>query len=90
MPIINPKVHTMCFRLSEDEYRSVCEAALRNNARSVSDYMRDILMRAAQPPITPGNGRDSSVTRLLTELESLETQAHRLRAILASGARPPE
>lgn len=70
----------LTLRLSEEEYQLLREASLSGGARSVSDYARDSLFRAASNTRAPG--ADTLKCRLdqaETEIRSLQRDLQNLQ-----------
>lgn len=90
MAIYSPRTRLVNFRLSEDEYQTLKEAAIHQGARSISDFARGaILNSVANPKAENGNGHldiaglDRKVTEIQGTVERIsgfltkpQTQSH--------------
>ncbi len=78
MAIYSPRTRLVNFRLSEDEYQTLKEAAIRQGARSISDFARGaILNSVANPKSENGNhpldlaGLDRKVSEIQGTVEKI-------------------
>lgn len=76
MAIYSPRTRLVNFRLSEDEYQTLKEAALRQGARSISDFARGAILNSVANPKTDGaipdlTGLDRKVTEIQGTIERI-------------------
>ena len=57
MAIYSPRTRLVNFRLSEDEYQTLKEAAIRLGARSISDFARGAILNS----VTDGKSENGNV-----------------------------
>jgi len=82
--VINQRTRIVSFRLSEEEYQRLSETFPRYNARSVSDMVREALVRLSN------NSSDStagSVQSLRRQIGRLEMKVKRMTAMLEQALR---
>ena len=73
MPVINPRLRVVNFRLSDGEYETVRKASLAGGARSVSEFARSsVLQRAASAESEPEQLKESmrALVRSFMELDA--------------------
>lgn len=68
MPVPSPKKRIINFRLTEEEYEHLQRALQVQQARSVSDYVRAVLLQTIKPET--GSYQLPQVVDRITELES--------------------
>ena len=88
MAIYSPRTRLVNFRLSEDEYQTLKEAAIRQGARSISDFARGAILNSVANPRSENGGLDlAGLDRKVTEIQGTvekisgflnrpQTQAH--------------
>jgi hypothetical protein len=70
MAIYSPRTRLVNFRLSEDEYQTLKEAAIRQGARSISDFARGAILTSVNTPRTENGQMDlSGLDRKVTEIQ---------------------
>jgi hypothetical protein len=78
MAITKPRNRTVLFRLTQQEYDMLQDACTANEARSLSDYARDRILRDAAAP--------SSLAQIEAKLHDLSVSVERLTALLDGSA----
>jgi len=70
MAIYSPRTRLVNFRLSEDEYQTLKEAAIRQGARSISDFARAAILNSVAHPIKEANNLDlAGLDRKVSEIQ---------------------
>ncbi len=70
MAIYSPRTRLVNFRLSEDEYQTLKDAAIRQGARSISDFARAaILTSVGNPKAENGQTDLSNLDRKVSEIQ---------------------
>ena len=78
MAITKPRNRTVLFRLTQQEYEMLQSACTANEARSLSDYARDRILRDAAGP--------SSLAQIEAKLHDLSVSVERLTSLLDGSA----
>ena len=78
MAISKPRNRTVLFRLTQEEYDTLQNACSSNEARSLSDYARDRILRDASEP--------SSLAQIEAKLHELTASVERLTRLLDGSA----
>ena len=86
MAIYSPRTRLVNFRLSEDEYQTLKDAAFRQGARSISDFARAaILTSVAHPNRETGSvdleGLDRKVSEIQGTVERISGYLQRSQSI---------
>jgi hypothetical protein len=70
MAIYSPRTRLVNFRLSEEEYQTLKEAAIQQGARSISDFARAAILNSVAHPHKEGNNLDlAGLDRKVTEIQ---------------------
>ncbi|WP_180540817.1 plasmid mobilization protein [Nevskia soli] len=70
MAIYSPRTRLVNFRLSEDEYQTLKDAAVRQGARSISDFARAAILTSVGNPKTENGQADlSNLDRKVSEIQ---------------------
>lgn len=70
MAIYSPRTRLVNFRLSEDEYQTLKEAAIRQGARSISDFARAAILNSVSNPRSENGQMDlSTLDRKVTDIQ---------------------
>ncbi len=70
MAIYSPRTRLVNFRLSEDEYQTLKEAAIRQGARSISDFARGAILNSVANPRTENGSLDlAGLDRKVSEIQ---------------------
>lgn len=78
MAAVKPRTRAVIFRISQDEYNHLQAARSTGGARSLSDFARSKILRAAGEP---------SLARVAEKLDELTAAVQQLTHLLA---KPPE
>ncbi|MEP7355313.1 MAG: hypothetical protein ABI824_18935 [Acidobacteriota bacterium] len=74
MAITKPRNRTVLFRLTQEEYELLQNACSANDARSLSDYARDRILKDSTPP--------ASISQMESKLDELRQTVDRIARIL--------
>jgi hypothetical protein len=70
MAIYSPRTRLVNFRLSEDEYQTLKEAAIRQGARSISDFARGAILNSVTNPRSENGHVDlTGLDRKMSEIQ---------------------
>lgn len=70
MAIYSPRTRLVNFRLSEDEYQTLKEAAIRQGARSISDFARGAILNSVTNPRSENGQVDlTGLDRKMNEIQ---------------------
>jgi hypothetical protein len=83
MAIYSPRTRLVNFRLSEDEYQTLKEAAIRQGARSISDFARGAILNSVTHPRSE-NGQQLDLTGLDRKVSEIQGTVERISGYLAS------
>jgi hypothetical protein len=87
MKILKRKDRTLSLRITDEQYRRLCEDTLNHGARSVSDYARDTLCHPPNGDTPhPSEEIDKRVATLHSELLVLTRELDRLRRFIGLDA----
>jgi hypothetical protein len=83
MAIYSPRTRLVNFRLSEDEYQTLKEAAIRQGARSISDFARGaILNSVANPKMENGNHHTLDLAGLDRKVSEIQGTVEKISGFL--------
>ncbi len=80
MAFHKPRTRLVNFRLTEEEYETLKNAAESRGARSISDFARAAILSSVA---THENGNNGNVTGIDRKLEDLNTAVERLTGMLS-------
>lgn len=89
MSVFKCKTRMISFRLSEEQFSSLHDAALHQGARSVSDYAREALFRQLGLGPPGANGLEDRIHQLSFELDSLNRIVERLQTAVREPGQQP-
>ncbi len=73
----------MNFRLSEDEYQTLKEAAIRQGARSISDFARGAILTSVSNPKGSNGDGPLDLTGLDRKVSEIQGTVEKISGILA-------
>jgi hypothetical protein len=80
MAIYSPRTRLVNFRLSEDEYQTLKEAAIRQGARSISDFARGAILTSVNTPRSENGQVD--LTGLDRKMSEIQGTVERISGLL--------
>ena len=70
MAIYSPRTRLVNFRLSEEEYQTLKEAAIQQGARSISDFARAAILNSVANPLKESANVDfAGLDRKVSEIQ---------------------
>ncbi len=82
MAIYSPRTRLVNFRLSEDEYQTLKEAAIRQGARSISDFARGAILNSVANPKTENGHGSLDLAGLDRKVSEIQGTVERISGIL--------
>ncbi len=82
MVVLKRKNRVLTLRLSDEDYRVLQQASLKDGARSLSDYARDSLFRESRRHIPVPGELQSRMDEFALELNSLNHALRQLHALI--------
>jgi hypothetical protein len=87
MAIYSPRTRLVNFRLSEDEYQTLKDAAIRQGARSISDFARGAILTSVSS--TRGDGGQMDLSGLERKVSDIQNTVERISGLLGNPPHQP-
>jgi len=84
MAVFKPKIRTVSFRLSEDEYECLRQTSQNRGARSVSDYARVTLCHMVAGGPGAAESPEARIEQIQQKMRELDRQIQRLAKVVES------
>lgn len=83
MAIYSPRTRLVNFRLSEDEYQTLKEAAIKQGARSISDFARGAILTSVTASRAEAGGQ-MDLSGLERKVSEIQHTVERISGLLAT------